>query len=65
MIEVGLDTGVIVGEPEEAKLAGPCMKSGLSIKRMVGSPILSSIAYIKSNCIFVIITNYEISRTIN
>lgn len=36
MIEVGLDTGVIVGEPEEAKLAGPLYEEWLEYKKNGG-----------------------------
>jgi hypothetical protein len=36
MIEVGLDTGVVVGEPEEAKLAGPLYEEWLEYKKNGG-----------------------------
>ena len=36
MIEVGLDTGIIVGEPEEAKLAGPLYEEWLEYKKNGG-----------------------------
>jgi seryl-tRNA synthetase len=36
MIEVGLDTGVVVGEPEEAKLAGPIYEEWLEYKKNGG-----------------------------
>lgn len=36
MIEVGLDTGVVVREPEEAKLAGPLYEEWLEYKKNGG-----------------------------
>lgn len=36
MVEVGLDTAVVVGEPDEAKLAGPLYEEWLEYKKNGG-----------------------------